>query len=97
MTEDYIRRRREVSISDYCFMIDPESVLTDRGGYRYLAYAPGSPASGAARARRAVEHVIDDSVSDMMRDLIACALAVLFLGMLAGAVWYAYFFPNLAT
>jgi hypothetical protein len=80
-----------VSISDYCFMIDPESVLTDRGGYRYLVRAPGS------HATRTAELGLDDSISDTARDIVACALAVLFLGLLAGAIWYAYYFPYVTT
>ena len=89
MTED-LRRRRELSISDYCFMIHAESVLTDRRGYSYLVHTPSS------RSVR-LGGIVDDSVSDVTRRLVACALALLVAGTFGAAIWFAFFAPGLAA
>ena len=89
MTED-VRRRRELSISDYCFMIHAESLLTDHSGYRYLVYTPNS------RSVRALGRVRDESVSEVTRCVLACALAVVVCGTFGAAIWFAYFAPILA-
>lgn len=89
MTED-LGRRRELSISDYCFMIHAESLLTDRGGYTYLVHTPSS------RSVRALGRALDDSVSEATRRIVACALAVLVSGTFGAAIWFAYFAPSLA-
>jgi hypothetical protein len=89
VTED-VRRRRELSISDYGFVVHAESVFIDRGGYRYLVHTPSS------RTVQPRTRVADDRASEVTQRVIACALAVFVCGTFLAAIWFAYFAPSLA-
>lgn len=90
MTED-VRRRREVSIADYCFMIHAETVLTDSSGYRYLVHTPSS------RSVQARGRVVDDPASEVTRRIVSCALVVMLFGTIGAAIWFVCFAPSLAV
>jgi hypothetical protein len=89
MTEDYLRR--EVSIADYCFMVNAKSVLIHRSGRRYLIHTP------ASRAARELDRAACDRASECTQHLVASALAVLICAMLAAAIWFTFFAPYLSV
>jgi hypothetical protein len=86
MTEDYLRRPRELAITDFRFAMRVESVLVCRSGRKYLVFA-------RTRAARPT----DGSVPELTRRLVECALGTLVGGFLATTIWFGLLAPILAT
>jgi hypothetical protein len=82
----HAERARDLSITDFHFVMLPDGVLTDRSGRRYLTYARSRGAT--KRGAR-----LDEAVSAPARRLVAWALYTLCGAAAATAIWLAFVEP----
>jgi hypothetical protein len=83
----HLERPRDVAITDFCVVMLPDGVLTDRSGRTYLTYARSRRASDRARPIR------DDSIPGPVRRLAEWALYTLCGGAAVTAAWFAFLLP----
>ncbi|HWT04681.1 MAG TPA: hypothetical protein VN224_02900 [Xanthomonadales bacterium] len=82
----HLERARDLSITDFRFVMLPDGALSDRSRRSYLSYARIPPATKPG-------HVLDETVSGPARSLVAWALYTLCGAAAATAIWFAFLVP----
>jgi hypothetical protein len=80
-------RPRDLAITDFRFVMRPESVLTDRSGRSYVVFAR------IPRAPNPPAHPLDEVVPGPTRRLAEWAVFGLCGGAAAAALWFAFVVP----